>query len=569
MSNVTTYTYGAGSTGNPQLANDLLTITSPNAQPGGPDAGNDTVNVYDSSGRVTSQTDPMGFQTTFNYCVNAAAGDCMNPATGTGFVTVSDPDGNTTVYSYQQGTLAATSKFTGTTLTSRDRSSSPTRPAGTLLDTTSTDGNGNTTTDTYNAAGNPTQENAPAATGTATTTTGYATAAAATANQANCTSTADATAACQADSPPAPVAPGGMITPPSSAPPVGATYTLYDTDGNELYSTTGVYQPGASSAAYSRTTYQLFKGNSVTLNGTAISCTATPPSQSLPCATINADGVVTQLAYDSAGDLTSTSTPDGNGTEVATTTYAYDGDGEQTSAVSPDGNLSGANTGNYTTVTAYNADAEKTSVTQGGGTGHTVTARVTSYGYDADGNQTTEQDARGYTTTTTFNADDKATLVTDPDGNATLTCYDGDGNTAQTVPPAGVAANSLTPSSCPTSYPSGYGARLASDATTYTFDGAGRKTQTTTPAPAGQTGSETTTYTYDGDGNLLTTTAPPTLNGGSSQVTSTRTLPQGSSPRRQPGTAPFGRNGQLLLRPERRQDLRGVRRRQHLRHRIV
>ena len=37
-------------------------------------------------------------------------------------------------------------------------------------------------------------------------------------------------------------------------------------------------------------------------------------------------------------------------------------------------------------------------------------------------------------------------------------------------------------------------------------------TATTTPAPAGQTGYETTTYTYDGDGNLIETTAPPTSN---------------------------------------------------------
>ena len=51
----------------------------------------------------------MGFQTTFNYCVNAAAGDCMNTATGTGIVTVTDPDGNKTVDYYQQGTLAAES----------------------------------------------------------------------------------------------------------------------------------------------------------------------------------------------------------------------------------------------------------------------------------------------------------------------------------------------------------------------------------------------------------------------------------------------------------------------------
>jgi YD repeat-containing protein len=160
----------------------------------------------------------------------------------------------------------------------------PNTASGTLLDTTSADGNGNTTTDTYNAAGNLTQENAPAATGTATTTSGYATGAAATADLASCASTAEASSACQADSPPAPVAPGGTITPPSADSPLGTTYTLYDSDGNELYTTTGVYEPGASSAAYSRTTYQLFDGNTVTLGGTAISCTISPPSQTLPCA---------------------------------------------------------------------------------------------------------------------------------------------------------------------------------------------------------------------------------------------------------------------------------------------
>ena len=36
---------------------------------------------------------------------------------------------------------------------------------------------------------------------------------------------------------------------------------------------------------------------------------------------------------------------------------------------------------------------------------------------------------------------------------ATLTCYDGNGNIAQTVPPAGVAANSLTPRLSPTTQP--------------------------------------------------------------------------------------------------------------------
>ncbi|MGH3303503.1 MAG: hypothetical protein ACRDOK_17855 [Streptosporangiaceae bacterium] len=225
--------------------------------------------------------------------------------------------------------------------------------------------------------------------------------------------------------------------------------------------------------------------------------------------------MVTQLAYNAQGDLTSSSTPDGNGSELATTTYTYGGDGEQLTTVAPEGNLSGANAGNYTTTTAWNADGKKTSVTQGNGTGYTDTPRTTSYGYDANGNQTTARDARGYTTTTTFNAGDKATLVTDPDGNAALTCYDGDGNTAQTVAPVGVAAGSLTPASCP----AGYGNRLAADATVSTFNALGKMAQETTPAPAGQSGYKTTTFTYDGNGNALTTTAPPTSNGGSNQVT--------------------------------------------------
>jgi RHS repeat-associated protein len=527
MGNVTSYTYGQGSNG-PLQANDLLTITAPNAQPGGPDVGDATVNVYNSANQVTSQTDPVGFTTQFNYCVDAnIPGDCMDTATGTGLVTVTDSAGNATVYDYDQGTEASEADWTGATgatLTAENDEVPDTTAGGngggTLLDSSSTDGNGITSTYSYDADGNPTSTTAPDGVGTqeGTTTDAY------TALQDDsCDGTAQAasTTNCTQNSGPPPVTPGGVITPPSGAPAEGLTYSLYDTDGNELYATTGVYEPGTTTAAYSQTTYQLFNGNSVTLPGTstAITCTNTAPSMSLPCATIDADGVVTQLDYNTQGDQISSSTLDGNGSELATTTDTYDSDGEQTTQTSPDGNLPGANAGNYTTTTVYNADSEPTSVTEGNGAGYTDTPRTTSYVYDADDNRTSIKDPRGFTTATAYNADDKPVLVTNADGDATLTCYDGNGNVAQTVPPVGVAANNLTASSCPTSYPSGYNERLASDATTYTYNGTGQQTAVTVPAPSGQSDPETTTFAYDGDGNLVSTTAPSTTIGGPSQVT--------------------------------------------------
>jgi RHS repeat-associated protein len=523
LGNVTSYTYGPGSTSNPLLANDLLTITSPNAQPGGPDAGDSTVNVYDPYGRVVSQTDPAGFKTTFSYCVSAATGNCLNTATGTGIVTVIDPDGNATVYDYQEGTLAAQSDFTGTTLTS-EQDDIPTTSAGgpsggTLLDSATFDGDQNEITYQYNSAGNVISAAAPAGVGsqTATTTAQFTTLAV-----DSCDGTAQASTPCSSSQAgPSAVAPGAVIVPPAAAPPAGDTYTLYDTDGNELYTTTGAYAPGATTASYQRTTYQLFTGNSVTLNGGHITCTSSAPSQALPCATIDADGVVTQLAYNSAGDLFSSATPDGNGTQIATTTYSYDSDGEQTSTTDPDGNLAGANAGNYTTTTTYDADGQKATVTQAGGTGATVTPRVTGDGYDANGNQTSVTNARGNITSTTYTADNEPALVTDPGGHETLTCYDGDGQTTQTVPPEGVSAGSLTQASCPSAYPAGYGDRLATDSATYAFSAAGYATSTTRPAPAGQTGFETTTSAYDANGHLSTVAAPPasSASGAPEQVT--------------------------------------------------
>ena len=137
------------------------------------------------------------------------------------------------------------------------------------------------------------------------------------------------------------------------------------------------------------------------------------------------------------------------------------------------------------------------------------------YAYDGNGNRTSNDRIRAAKRPSySYNPNDERTLLTDPDSQSTLTCYDGDGDVTETVPPVGVAANSLTPASCPTSYPSGYGSRLATDATTFAYDALGDKTVITSPAPAGLSGHETTTNAYDPGGRLTSTTAPPASNSG-------------------------------------------------------
>ena len=253
MSRVTSYTYGSGTTGNPLLVNDLLTITKPNAQPGGPDAGDSTVNVFNASGQVISQTDPAGFVTTFNY-------SNLDASTGNGTVTATEPDGATTVYEYESGALGAQSQWSGaigSTLVS-DPSYGPNLTTGTLLDMWSTNGDVSSsgapeeTSYTYDQHGNETSETNPLGETTTTWSTSL--------DEPSCDGAALATTNCSSSlQGPAPVTPGGTITPPSSAPPEGVTYTLYDTYGNALYTTTGVYEPGAQTASYLRTNYTLYR----------------------------------------------------------------------------------------------------------------------------------------------------------------------------------------------------------------------------------------------------------------------------------------------------------------------
>jgi YD repeat-containing protein len=467
------------------------------------------VNVYDAFGRVTSQTDPAGYQTQVNYTG-------LNQTTGTGTVAATDPEGFVTDYTYTAGAVTAVVEGAGGSSPS-ETDYGPDLSTGTLLDQWTNDADGNETTMGYDANGNQISETDPL--GNETTDRFTST------NLSICHTTAIGTQIgenCATLTPPAIVTAGQAITAPST-PPAGVTYSLVDTDGNVLYSTTGVYNPGTSTpykstADHQQKAYHLRNGNTVSGYG---GCSVSAPSATLPCASIDPDGVETQLQYNSQGNLTYSSTPDGNGSEDATTTFVYDADGEMTSTVSPDGNLSGGNGGNYTISTYYNADGRIYETVVGNGSGHSVTPRETDYFYDGNGNQTSVEDPNRNTSYTQYTAGDQPTLETDADGNQTLTCWDSNGNQSISVPPIAVAYRGLGPSSCPTSYPSGYGNRLnATRAVTYTYDAQGDVTAETDPTPDSYYQYVTSTFQYDPAGNLIETQDPaPGYNSGSPEVT--------------------------------------------------
>ncbi|MCU1362557.1 MAG: hypothetical protein JWM55_385, partial [Acidimicrobiaceae bacterium] len=186
-----------------------------------------------------------------------------------------------------------------------------------LLNDSVTDANGNTTEYTYDGDGNVLTSTNALGNMTSYSYNSF--------DEATCEALALASSPCSSLSPPSAVTPGGTITPPTTGPPDHVTYSEYDTKGNLIYTTTGDYGPGGGSATQSRTTYNVYNGESVTLGTITESCTTNAPTTELPCATINADGVVTQRGYDAYGDLTSKSTPFENNASVPGTMFTYVG----------------------------------------------------------------------------------------------------------------------------------------------------------------------------------------------------------------------------------------------------
>ncbi|WP_297776494.1 RHS repeat-associated core domain-containing protein [Mycobacterium sp.] len=207
-------------------------------------------------------------------------------------------------------------------------------------------------------------------------------------------------------------------------------------------------------------------------------------------------GKTTDYTYDSFGERTSVTDPDGDEmTYDYTCTLAGAGCrshvGWLYSSVSPRGNASGASPSDYTTSSTYDDDGEVLSTTDPRG-------ETTSYTYNGNGDRTSLTDARGNTTTYHYDADGELTTTTRPDGTELTSTYDDDGNVTAKVDGAGDATGYsydardelVSTTSPPTATAPG------GITTTYGYDLAGRRISLTDAVGA------TTIYSYDAAGRL-------------------------------------------------------------------
>ena len=341
---VTAFTYDAG--------HRLLTMTDPR--------GGVVTNVYDARARVTSQTDQLRRATIFAYS-----------ASGT---TITDPKGNVEVQEYLGGQLIAITKGVGTPAEARW---AYTYDQATLGLASKTDPNGNTTSMTYDAAGNRLTLTDPLGRRSSSTWDALD----------NVTSVTD---------------------------PDGVTTTMtYDPAGNLLTVSTPLVGSSPPRIKTITNHYDRARPGDVT--------SRTDP-----------DGFTWIYGYDAAGNQVSATNPVGD-----RSAYVYNGIGWVTSIVAPKGDVAGTDPGAHTTTFDHNPFGQVTAARDplwnpGEPAGHS-TARY----FDANGNQTEVVDGNGRRTTSTYNAANELTAVTRADGTVVATDYWPDGTLHRQVDGAG------------------------------------------------------------------------------------------------------------------------------------
>lgn len=536
----TTYTYDTGKSSPYQY--DEVTMTPP--------ATGEVTNTFDSSGRVSEQTLTTGSGTTqvtdFSYSsVSGLSGGSATTVTSYPLGTGSGKPTDVTRYEFSNEVLVATTTGYGT---SSAATTFYRRDPATLLATATVDPDGNVATTTLADYAAPGGSAASSADATSEQDGAHATVhhAYTAANLPWCMVGAAEYAdgvRCPSSAP---------TTPPTSGD--GATLTIYNTAD----------EPTSVTDPLGNTTIDKYtSGVSGVPNGLRY-CGIDPVQYATGTVTCAAYGShnagTTTTTYDSAGDVTASTDPNGDATSYS---YGVSGHpGLVSSQTDPNGT---------TTTYSYNAAGEVTAqvVTSGGTGGYTAT---TQYAYDSAGRRFCEvvpfEYALGKTcpssppsspptpssdpdlgmTITSFDSAGRVVQTTNPLGGITYTAYDAAGepwcsvSAYESANPRDVSCLSSPPSSPPT---------LSSDpdvgATITTYDAAGRPVQVTNPlggitltsydaagnvsgttVESGQTGDPNvvSAFTFDGDNRVATTTLG---SGASSATTSVSYDPDGNA----------------------------------------
>jgi RHS repeat-associated protein len=304
----------------------------------------------------------------------------------------------------------------------------------------------------------------------------------------------------------------------SSTDPTGARIeATYDLLGRMITQTEVVRRP--TSAAHTTTaTYD--RGGWLASITTPGGATTTQQQNSVGETTSVTDGVgnITQYQYDLAGRQVATILPDGS-----RQTTTYDGASRPLSAVEtkPDGTVLRTTSVGYDdnsnpvtatdargTTTTFTYDAANRLTTEVQPTTAT-TAITTSFGYDAAGNRTRFTDGRGNPFLTTYNSlglpestIEPATAAYPNPADRTFTrVYDAAGRVVTQRSPGGVSVTNSYDDANRITGQTGTGAETATVARSYGYDRAGRLTSAS--APGG-----TDTFDWDDRGLLLATTGP-------------------------------------------------------------
>ena len=330
----------------------------------------------------------------------------------------------------------------------------------------------------------------------------------------------------------------------------GVTTTSYDANGEQLSQTGPTGAQTTDTYDYlgrplTETDVERYPSPASYTTTTSYAATSADPSGTWKSSVTSPDGVVNSYGYDAAGETTQVTDGAGN-----TTRYSFDALGRPTATVYPDGTsdtVSYDPAGNkvaqasldasghtLTTETAsYNGEGQQLSTTDALGdttaftydpTG-TLTAEtqpvtsssgiITSFGYDAAGNQTRYTDGNGSNWITTYNSRDLPETQVEPAtsqytsaaDSTTTVAYDGNGKPVSMTEPGGVALTYSYDSMDDLTGQTGSGATAPTATRSFTYDTAGNMltAATTSTAGSGQPSNATSeSFTYDDRGLPLT-----------------------------------------------------------------